>query len=82
MKSIIDAQGSKDFVRIRIGIAQKAFFGGIKRPTGEALSKYVLSVFKSGEAKELAEIAERVDSVLKLIIEKGVQSAMQEINKS
>ncbi len=80
VKSIIDAIGSTKFIRIRIGIAQKGFLGGIRRPVGEKLADYVLSNFKSGEEKLLPKIAEKVDEALKLIVTKGVQYAMGEVN--
>jgi len=80
VKSIIDACNSKAFIRIRIGIAKKGFFGGIKRPTGEKLSDFVLSTFKSGELKELQEIGEKVNRALELILTRGVKDAMQEVN--
>jgi PTH1 family peptidyl-tRNA hydrolase len=80
VKSIVDSFGSNAFIRIRVGIAQKGFFGGIKRPKGEKLSDYVLGKFKSGEAKQLPEIAHIVDEALKLIITKGHLAAMQVVN--
>jgi len=80
VKSIIDACGSKAFTRIRVGIAQKGFFGGVKRPKGEKLSNYVLGNFKSGELKQLPDIEERVARAIELIVTKGTESAMQDIN--
>ncbi len=80
VKSIIDACNSKAFIRIRVGIAQKGFFGGIKRPTGEKLSDFVLGTFKSGEMKQLQAIGERVARALEFILTKGVKDAMQEVN--
>lgn len=80
IKSIIDALGTKEFIRIRIGIAQKGFFGGIKRPKGDLLADYVLGTFKSGEVKTLHEVTEKVERALELILTKGYQSAMQEVN--
>jgi PTH1 family peptidyl-tRNA hydrolase len=78
--SIIKECGSKDFTRIRIGIAQKGFLGGVKRPQGDALSAYVLGEFKVAELKMIPDISKRVDAALKLILEKGVLNAMQEMN--
>ncbi len=80
VKSVIDACGSTKFIRIRIGIAQKGFFGGIKRPKGEKLSNFVLGKFKGGEVKQLTEVIQKVDKALELILTKGYQSAMQEVN--
>jgi PTH1 family peptidyl-tRNA hydrolase len=80
IRSIIDACGSKKFVRVRVGIAQKGFFGGVKRPKGDSLAAYVLTAFKKGELKTFEDTASRIDSALALILQKGVHSAMQEIN--
>lgn len=80
IRSIIDACGSKKFIRIRVGIAQKGFFGGVKRPKGERLATYVLTPFKKGEMSALADIAARIDDALAHIFKDGVQHAMQEIN--
>jgi PTH1 family peptidyl-tRNA hydrolase len=79
VKSIIDACGMK-FIRIRVGIAPRGFFGGIKRPTGEKLSQYVLGAFRVGELKSMNAVSEKVDTALALILQKGVATAMQEIN--
>jgi peptidyl-tRNA hydrolase len=67
-------------MRIRVGIAGRGFFGRVKRPKGENLSKHVLGVFKRGEEKQLAEVDENVDGALKLIIEKGIDVAMNRFN--
>lgn len=80
IRSIIDACGSQKFVRIRVGIAQKGFFGGVKRPKGDALARYVLGELKQSEMKLLPDIVLRVDRALELILEKGMQYAMQEMN--
>lgn len=80
IKSVIDACGSQKFIRIRIGIAHKGIFGGVKRPKGDRLATYVLTPLKKGEMKLLPEIATRIDVALSLILTKGVQHAMQEIN--
>lgn len=82
IKSIIDALGSKQFIRIRIGIAQKSFFGRIKRPKGDRLADYVLGNFKSAELKELHEVEKRVERALELTITQGREFAMGEVNKA
>jgi PTH1 family peptidyl-tRNA hydrolase len=80
IESIIGALGTRDFMRIRVGIAGRGFFGRVKRPKGENLSKHVLGAFKRGEEKQLAEVDEKVDGALKLIIEKGIDAAMNRFN--
>jgi PTH1 family peptidyl-tRNA hydrolase len=81
VKSVIDAVGSKQFVRIRVGIGQKNIFGVLKRPQGDALSTYVLGVFKNAEVSQLPLIAKRADTLLELIVTKGIEHAMQAGNK-
>lgn len=81
VKSIIDTYGSSKFVRIRVGIAKKGFFGGVKRPKGEKLADFVLGELSKGEEKTLPEVAERVDVALVHILKEGVTYAMQEMNK-
>lgn len=80
IRSVIDACGSSKFIRIRVGIAQKGFFGGVKRPKGDALADYVLTPLKKGEIQALPEIAARINDALELILTKGFQHAMQEVN--
>ncbi len=81
VKSIIDACGFKSFIRIRIGIAQKGFWGIVKRPIGEKLSAFVLSRFTKQEEKQMPALIEKVDAVLVHILKEGVAYAMQENNK-
>lgn len=80
--SIIDALGTKEFVRVRIGIAGKSFWGGKpRRPKGgAAMTRHVLGAFKKREARELAAVEEKVDAILKTVISKGVEQAMNEYN--
>ena len=80
IRSIIDACSSQKFIRIRVGIAQKSIFGGVKRPKGDALATYVLTPLKQKEMKLLPDIVLCVDRALELILGKGVQYAMQETN--
>jgi len=80
VQSIIDALNTKEFARIRVGVGKKNIFGLLKRPRGEALSQFVLSSFSPSEVTKLVEITEKVDRALVLLLEKGVTSAMQNIN--
>lgn len=80
VQSIIDALGTKEFVRIRIGIASKGFFGQVKRPKGPALSTHVLGEFKKKEEKILEEVSQKVNTALSLIVSQGVEKAMTECN--
>ncbi len=79
VRSIIEKCG-KDIVRIRLGVRHKGIFGVSKRPHGEKLSKYVLGDFKSGEMKQITDMAEKVEKAIKLLLEDGAEKAMQECN--
>lgn len=81
VQSIIGATGGNEFTRIRIGIAQRGFFGGLKRPKGDELADFVLKTMSSSELKRIPEIGEKVDVALAHILTKGVPFAMQECNK-
>ncbi len=80
--SIIDKMGTKDFVRIRIGIATKSFWTGeMKRPAGGGpLERFVLKPFTSSEEKLLPEVFAKVKQAIEIIIEKETEAAMNECN--
>jgi len=82
VKSIIEKTGSKDFVRIRIGIAPTSFWTGkVKRPAGGGpLERFVLKPFTPAERKQLPEVFAKVDAALQTIVEKGVEAAMNQYN--
>lgn len=81
VKSIIAELGSNEFLRIRIGVAQKSFFTGkLKRPTGEKLPRFVLAKFTRSEEKVVQEIDKLVAEAVLLIIKEGSSMAMNKIN--
>lgn len=81
VKSIIQALGKKDFVRIRIGIAPKDVDGkDIKPPSGEAVQGYVMGAIKEDEEELLRSIAGNVLGAIRLLTESGYQKAMEVYN--
>lgn len=80
--SIITKLESKDFVRIRIGIAPKSFWTGqIKRPAGGGpLERFVLKPFTPSERKVLPEVFNTVDAALEMIVTNGAEAAMNHYN--
>ena len=80
ISSIVSSLGTKDFVRVRVGIAGKSFFGHTKRPTGNRLPKHVLGDFKRREQKALEEVLPEVSSAVQCILSEGVQKAMNQWN--
>jgi len=80
--SIIQKLGSKDFVRIRVGIAPKSFWTGkTKRPAGGGpLERFVLKSFSRTEQKELDFVYEKVKEVLEILMSDGAEAAMNTCN--
>jgi len=80
--SIIKAINSKDFVRIRIGIAPTSFWTGkVKRPAGGGpLERFVLKPFSVRERSTLPDIYKNVSSAIDAIIIEGIDFAMNRFN--
>jgi PTH1 family peptidyl-tRNA hydrolase len=74
VKSILGAIGP-GFVRFRVGI------GGKKSPAME-LADYVLSRFGADEAEILSKKMPNICNGLQLLLDKGVSSAMNVVNRS
>ena len=82
VKSIIEKLGTKDFIRIRIGIAPRSFWTGeVKRPKGGGpLERFVLKPFTKKEAEQLKEVKERAYAALQEILRNGLEIAMNKYN--
>lgn len=72
IKSIIQHLGTNEFERIKVGIGEK--------PQGWNLADYVLSRFTHAEMKIIDETMDDITSATDLIIEKGIQQAMNKYN--
>ena len=82
IKSIIQSLGSKDFVRVRIGVARTSFWTGkTVRPSGAGLNKHVLGKFTSGERKQLEVVYKEVAEALEMIVTDSLSKAMNQFNK-
>jgi PTH1 family peptidyl-tRNA hydrolase len=81
VKSVMSALGSKDFVRLRIGVSRTSFWTGkTVRPQGAALSRHVLARFSTSEIKKLETVYPKVEQALTLIVRDGVEKAMNVCN--
>lgn len=82
IKSVIEKLGTKDFIRIRIGIAPRSFWTGeVKRPKGGGpLERFVLKPFTRTEEGKLVAVKERAYGALKEVLENGIESAMNKFN--
>jgi len=80
--SIIQKVGSKEFVRIRIGIAPKALFTGeTKRPAGGGpLERFVLKSFGILEQRQLPAVYEKAKIAIEIVVQEGVEAAMNTCN--
>jgi PTH1 family peptidyl-tRNA hydrolase len=72
LKSLASHLGSKDFVRVRVGIS---------RPRGvDDAVDYVLSRFSGAERKEMPVVLDSAADTIERILEVGVERAMNEVN--
>lgn len=83
--SIATALGTKDFIRIRMGIGKVGFWpwekkGVVKRPSGDALAKYVLGNFSKTEQSRLTDVCIKGASAIKDCITQGYTKAMNVYN--
>ncbi len=81
IKSLVDALGTKDFIRVRVGISPTSLITGkTKRPVGDKLQRYVMGQFTKRELKKVEEVGLRVVDVLTVIIKEGHDVAMNRFN--
>lgn len=81
MKSVIESLGTREFIRIRIGIAPENVDGkDVKAPHGEEVGDYVLGRFREEEETKLREVAPHVVGALQAIAREGYQKAMERFN--
>lgn len=73
IKSIIEHLGTKEFMRIRVGVGEK--------PKGWDLAKYVLGRFSKEERKLVNEATDKSIEALKLILNGEVDAAMNKFNE-
>lgn len=81
VESIIKLIKTKEFPRLRVGIAPVTPSGKVKKVLGEeAVVKHVLTKFKPSELEELKKVEKNVLKAIDLFIEKGHVLATNEIN--
>ena len=82
IKSIIQHLGTKDFVRVRVGIAPVNNETGLPvRPSGNGLGNYVLNKFSKRELEELDKTKVEVKELIEMILTNGVTKAMNKFNQ-
>lgn len=72
LRSIADLLGSRDFIRLRVGVG---------RPFGQMdVAKYVLGCFSAAEKSQLDNVLENSVMALEVLLQHGAQQAMNEFN--
>ncbi len=72
---------TRDFIRMRVGIAPLNFFGNMRKPKGtQAVQRHVLKKFTRGEFQKLELVLKNCTKALLDIIERGVEKAMNTWN--
>ena len=72
LQSVIQALGTDDFVRVRVGIGP--------RPAGEELVDHVLARFTAEERREVEKAVETAADAVAAVVRDGVEKAMNEFN--
>lgn len=84
IKSLIEKLGTRDFVRVRIGIGKVSMWpwqkGQLKRPQGDKLPKFVLGKFTKHELGEVEKIGNSVNEIVTVIVQYGHVIAMNRFN--
>jgi len=73
VESVIDALGTQEFLRIRMGV-------GPDHPVGDG-AKYVLSQFKKSQYPVIDQVLDTAFDAVKIILADGVQAAMNRFNR-
>lgn len=73
VQSLIDELGTEEFPRLRVGIG---------RPPGGDAVEYVLSSFSPEEEEVMAAARQRGVEAVELFLTRGIERAMEEVNRS
>jgi peptidyl-tRNA hydrolase, PTH1 family len=81
VKSIIESLGTREFIRIRIGVAPYEVDGkDVKAPHGTEVQDFVMGKFREEEENVLREVAPQIVGALQAITEVGFEKAMERFN--
>ena len=81
LESIIKSIKTKEFVRIRVGVAPVTPTGKIRKPKGEeAVLNLIMKDFKKPEIEEIEKLSKQIGESLLVIIEEGRAVAMNRFN--
>jgi PTH1 family peptidyl-tRNA hydrolase len=81
LESVIKKLKSKEFLRIRIGIAPVTPSGKIKKPKGEkGILNFLLGEYKKTELDELKKLSKKVKEAIEVAFTEGKDKAMSLYN--
>ncbi len=81
LESIINHLKSREFVRIRIGIAPTTPSGKMKKPTGEkAVLNFLLGEFKKPELEKIKKLSKTISEACEMVFTEGKDKAMSLYN--
>ncbi len=81
LESIIKSVKSREFVRIRIGVAQATPSGKLKKPKGEKdVIKFLLGEFKKPELEILKKLSKKVAEAVECVFTESKDKAMSLYN--
>ena len=81
LESIIKHLKSREFVRIRIGIAPTTPGGKIRKPKGEkAVINFLLGEFKKAELEQIKKLSKKISEAVEMIFTEGKDKAMSIYN--
>ncbi len=84
IKSVVEKLGTRDFIRVRIGIGKVSIWpwqkGQLIRPQADKLPKFVLGKFSKHELGEVEKVSESVNEIVTVIVQYGHVTAMNRFN--
>ncbi|CAN5128162.1 aminoacyl-tRNA hydrolase [soil metagenome] len=81
IESIIKALGTREFIRLRVGISPTAPSGKLKKPSGDKdVEKHIMGEFSKKEKEILNDVFKKVAEAVELISTETLQTAMTHIN--
>mgnify|MGYP001596746321 CR=1 FL=1 len=81
VESVMKGVGTKDFVRVRVGIAPATPGGKLRKPTGEKkVLDFIIGKLRKPELETLKKLSKKVSEALLLIVSEGREKAMSTFN--
>ena len=81
IKDIIKKLGTKDFIRIRVGVCPLNLFGNARKPKGEAVTKYLINKKFTKKYKKKIQLAEKkIEEILEEILKNGWEKSANKFN--